>query len=60
VSHRYDDMRAWLNSEPALRELTRESVWTRPLTNTEKLALGVAWLAGTAAVLVFGVVVLRW
>lgn len=54
MSHRYDDMREWHNPEE------RESRWTRALTNTEMLALFVAWLAITAAVMVFGVVVLRW
>lgn len=62
---RYDDMRAWLDSErdeaiAKQRARSRESVWRRPLTNMELFAFLVAWLAVTAAVLVFGAVVLRW
>jgi hypothetical protein len=60
MSHSYDDMRAWLTEDDDVARLTRDSVWTRPLTDTEPLALSVAYLAATAAVIVFGIVVLRW
>jgi hypothetical protein len=60
MSGRYDDMREWLNESEDLAALSRESVWRRPLTDAELLAIGVAWLACTAALIVFGAVVLRW
>jgi hypothetical protein len=50
MSHRYDDLREWLNEDPRLVSLTR-----RPLTDAELAALMAMW-----ATLVIAALVAAW